>query len=163
MFSWGKKDSEYYFKQGEKLSRSDGDKALAMLEAAVKLDPHDAGLHFRIGSLIFSRNQALSEARGHGRTKEELFRIALRYLERAVQLAPQNSTAQLVFGNVLMKLGLQDEALCAFNHSIDANPRNAGAYNARGRALTQMHQYLAAMEIRPMLAQSMKSRWQLQL
>lgn len=136
MFFFGKKDSDYYFQQGEKLSRSDGKRAIAMFDKAIELSPNDVRLYFRAGSLLFRTSCS----------REELLKTALQYLTKVAQLDAENSMAHLVRGNVLMHLERPDEAIGAFNESIRTDPQNAAAYNARGRALSQRQQYLTAMD-----------------
>jgi len=136
MFLFGKKDSNYYFKKGEKLARSDSEKAIAMFDKAIASSPQDAGVYFRAGSLMFRTSQS----------REELLKAALQYLTKAARLDAGNSMAHLVRGNVLIHLERPDEAIGAFNESIRTNPQNAAAYNARGRALSQRQQYLTAMD-----------------
>jgi hypothetical protein len=136
MWIFGKKDSNYYLKQGEKLSRSDTQKAVAMFNKAIELNPRDPGLYFRIGSLLFRTSNL----------REEALKTSLQYLTKATQMDPRNSMAHLVRGNVLVKLEKADDAISAFDVAIRTDPNNAAAYNARGKVRAQQQQNLGAME-----------------
>ena len=136
MWIFGKKDSEYYFKEGEKLSRSHDSVNIVMFNKAIELSPRDAALYFRVGSSLFR----------HCGSREDTLKMALCYLNTATELDAGNSMAHLVRGNILIKLGETNDAIAAFGESIRINPQNAAAYNVRGKALAQMEQYLTAMD-----------------
>ena len=73
------------------------------------------------------------------------FDEASRLLRKAVRLNPKNATCAFNYGNVLLALGLQDDAFANFDKAIALNPGYAEAYLNRGSILLQHGQFVGAL------------------
>ncbi len=73
------------------------------------------------------------------------FDEASRLLRKAVRLNPKNAACAFNYGNVLLALGLQDDALANFDKAIALNPGYVEAYLNRGSILLQHAQFVGAL------------------
>ena len=66
---------------------------------------------------------------------------AVRYLERAKELAPSSAGAHLNLGKALQAAGRLDDAVVAFASALKLRPDNPNIYIACGGALTEAKRY----------------------
>ncbi len=70
---------------------------------------------------------------------------ALKYLEAAIKVNPQNGIAHSNLGNVLFELGQFEKALNAYDHAIKLTPTYAEAWSNKGNALYELQRYEEAL------------------
>ena len=70
---------------------------------------------------------------------------ALKYLEAAIKVNPQNGIAHSNLGNVLFELGQFEKALNAYDHAIKLAPTYAEAWSNKGNALYELQRYEEAL------------------
>jgi ABC-type phosphate transport system substrate-binding protein/tetratricopeptide (TPR) repeat protein len=63
---------------------------------------------------------------------------ALKSLNRALEMDPNDAAAWIGKGNVFIPMGQLDEALFCFDKAIELNPHLAAAWQGKGKALQQM-------------------------
>ncbi len=73
------------------------------------------------------------------------YEIALEYLERAIELAPDDTTAYNIRGVVEYELHLYDDAILDFNQAIELAEKDATAYNNRGIVKAVLKDYESAI------------------
>jgi hypothetical protein len=71
---------------------------------------------------------------------------ALKYLEAAVKVNPQNGIAHSNQGNVLFELGQLEEAVNAYDKAIKLAPTYAEAWSNKGNVLYELRRYQEALE-----------------
>src|SRR5271157_2628413 len=64
---------------------------------------------------------------------------AIKTLDKALEINPQDSNAWLYKGNVLSDLNKSDEAIKAYDKAIGINPQNSIAWNNKGNALNKLN------------------------
>ena len=143
--------------QGKQLYLSDQDeKAVAILEEAVKLDPELAEAHFRLGLayVAVGKEQEAEDAykkavekykkylEENGKDAEahynmgqayaglHLYSEAVREYRQATHLKDDDADMFYDLGTALTKLAQYDEAVSAFSKSLDIDPNNTRAEDA---------------------------------
>jgi tetratricopeptide (TPR) repeat protein len=67
------------------------------------------------------------------------------WARKAIELAPRDSSSQLVLGTAFLQKGLVDEAIVEIRKAIELDPQNPHAHNKLGRALTKKGQVAEAI------------------
>lgn len=106
------------------------DRAVHLLQRAIDLAPHDGSYERQLGKLLFQLSR-LSEARPH--------------LERATQLAPQDSAAWSLLVDLLEKSGDASGMRQALQSGLRHCPDSAALRYANGRQLARAGQVGAAI------------------
>jgi Flp pilus assembly protein TadD len=88
-----------------------GDQALALYRRLLELEPDNAGALNNLAFLLAERGERLEEA--------------LRHIERALKLAPQEAAFRDTLGYVYLKRGAVDSAVQLFRGLVEAQPENA--------------------------------------
>ncbi|WP_216195015.1 tetratricopeptide repeat protein [Polynucleobacter sp. UB-Tiil-W10] len=70
---------------------------------------------------------------------------ALKYLEAAIKINPQNGIAHSNIGNLLFELGQLEDALISYDTAIALNPTYAEAWSNKGNALYELQRYEEAL------------------
>lgn len=110
-------------KEARKLARAKKiEEAIVAYEQAVALDERAAEPHVELARLHLDRRE---------------WQAARRHAEKAVELAPDSSSAWNTLGRARLALGEQDAAIAAFEKAIEKNRRNAYAWNNLGLVLLQ--------------------------
>ncbi|MEJ1958383.1 MAG: tetratricopeptide repeat protein [Nitrosomonadales bacterium] len=99
--------------------------ALASMQKAAALSPHDANVHSNLGVIFLDLGKS-SEA-------ETSFR-------RALEIEPDYAEAHSNLGNALKDLGRLDEAVASYRQALQINPDFAEAHNNLGTALRELGQ-----------------------
>jgi tetratricopeptide (TPR) repeat protein len=147
-----------------KLGRGHAAAALALIEAALKIDPGAGGAWTNRGlalaaldrdsEALKSFDQALALApddcdalnnRGSLLLKLARPADALAALARVAALSPQHFGAQINRGNALAALGRLDEALAQFDALLAADPGHPGLHFNRGNALSALGRHADAI------------------
>ena len=71
---------------------------------------------------------------------------ALEYLNKAIELQPDNATAYGIKGYICFSLEKYQQAIDSFSKAIQFNPTKAEYYNSRGTVYSKMSQYEKAIE-----------------
>jgi serine/threonine-protein kinase len=101
------------------------DRAVAAARAAIRLQPHDAAVHYQLGNAL----------NGQGKVDE-----ATAACREAVRLKPDDAVAHHYLGNALRGQGKVDEAIAAFREAIRLKPDLALAHNCLGAILCEVKQ-----------------------
>jgi serine/threonine protein kinase/Tfp pilus assembly protein PilF len=102
------------------------DRAIALLERAVQLDPKYAAAWAALGGAYNLKGNFLS--------MPELQHRAIEHLRRALALNPLLANAHVWLGSALLALGRYDEGLASLQTAAAAEPDNADAHQALARA-----------------------------
>src|SRR5262245_36307008 len=103
------------------------DRAVALFERAVRLDPAYARAHIELGVAYATKADYLSMF--------ELRDRALASLRRAVELQPESGRAWRELGWLLTAMGEETEGVAAIRRALALDPEDATAYAAMARAL----------------------------
>ncbi|OQC18337.1 MAG: TPR repeat-containing protein YrrB [Firmicutes bacterium ADurb.Bin080] len=71
---------------------------------------------------------------------------ALEYLNKAIELQPDNASAYSIRGYIYFSLEKYQQAIDSFNKAIQLNPTKAEYYNSRGTVYRKISQYEKAIE-----------------
>ena len=99
--------------------------AIGKLEQATKADPHNDAAYVDLG---FS----------HALLKDPS--TAVDMYRKATEINPSPANFKEL-ADIYLRVGSPEEALMAANAGLGKNPRDAGLYNARGMALTNMERF----------------------
>ena len=130
-------------------SREALDRAIALFEQAVTLDPGYSRAHMNLGAALDYKADFLSIP--------DLAERALHSLERALELAPDCGEAWQHKGGVFINLGRAQDALGAYERALALNPTDASAHSGIGRVhfilegefVTAMASYERALALNP--------------
>lgn len=103
------------------------ERAQASLEEAVRLAPHQAGVHERIGTVASMRYR--------WRGDEDAVAVARNAFERAVTLNPWSGDLWASFGDALARMDAVEDAMRAYAVALDRDPFNASIHARLGRVL----------------------------
>ena len=106
-------------------SREALDRAIALFEQAIALDPGYSRAHMYLGAALDSKADSLSIP--------GLAERALGCLDRSLELAPDCGEAWRHKGGVFITLGRAQDALMAYERALDSNPTDAAAHSGIGR------------------------------
>ncbi len=111
--------------------RSDYERALVYLEAALRMDPKNAIIHSNRGNVLQELNK---------------LQLALEAYEKAISLDRKYAEAYNNKANTLFLLDKFDEAIEAYEKAIELNPDYSDAYNGRGNSFDKKGEILKAFE-----------------
>jgi len=124
-------------------------RAMAHLEAALRIDPNLASAHYNMASALLANNDA---------------NAAIDHLRRAVELSPAFAAAHVNLGTALRQLRRYDESERELRRGLELQPRSAPAHtNLAGVLASQGHtteaiaEYRIALELAPDLLEPMAS------
>ena len=106
-------------------SREALDRAILFFEQAIAFDPAYARAHMQLGSALDVKGEYL----GNPRLSEQ----GLASVDLALALDPECAETWRTRGSVLVSLGRDEEALAAFEKTLNANPTDARAHSGIGR------------------------------
>ena len=106
------------------------DEALALAARAIKNDPHYAGAHACLASILMQRM-----INRQGGDPEQDQKQALAAIERAVELAPNDPTVLRTLGNVMSYRGQHQKAVDAFRRAVAIAPFDFHSWGRLGRTL----------------------------
>ena len=106
-------------------SREALDRAIALFEQAIALDPGYSRAHMHLGAALDYKADSLS--------LPDLAERALRSLDLSLELAPDCGEAWRYKGGVFITLGRDADALRAYERALDQNPTDAAAHSGIGR------------------------------
>ena len=106
-------------------NRESLDRAIALFEQAIALDPHYSRAHMHLGAALDYKADSLSIP--------DLAEKGLLSIERALELAPECGEAWRYKGGVFITLGRTAPALAAYERALDLNPTDAAAHSGLGR------------------------------
>ena len=112
------------------LRESNLDAAEPLLLQALSIDANNPDV-LRFLGIIFAQRKDYTQA--------------LKYLEVAIKVNPQNGIAHSNLGNVLFELGQFEKALNAYDHAIKLAPSYAEAWSNKGNALYELQRYEEAL------------------
>lgn len=110
------------------------DQAEALYLEALNRDPRNADVLHYLGVLNAQKGQIASTIE------------AIRYLRKALAIAPQHFAALNTLGTVLMEQRSFETALSQFDHALRLQPDAAQLWNSRGDALIALDRYGEACE-----------------
>jgi tetratricopeptide (TPR) repeat protein len=96
------------------------DKAQAIFEGLVEMDPASAAAHSALGALF---------------TRVERFEDAMRHLDRAVELDPGQIAPYVNRAEIFIKQGRADEAVANLKQAVALDPREKDPAANRARAM----------------------------
>jgi len=102
------------------------DRAIALFDRAVKLDPQYAAAWAALGGAYNLKGSFLS--------LPDLQHRAIEHLRRAIALNPSLANAHVWLGSALLALGRLDEGLASLQTAATAEPDNADVHQALARA-----------------------------
>lgn len=170
-----------HFAGTAELQASNFSQAIALLEHSIEIDPNQADTHSHIGVAYWNLGDyaksaaAYKAAIGVDKNYADAYNnlcmvmqdgykrpdIALKLVDRAIQIRPDFADAYNNRGNVLQALERTDEALASYDRALALKPESASAHNNRGNALRKLDRasealsaYQAAIALKPEYAEA---------
>jgi class 3 adenylate cyclase/TolB-like protein/Flp pilus assembly protein TadD len=106
------------------------EEAVALATRAVAIDPHYAGAHACLASVLMQR---MINRKGDDPEQDRVRAMAA--IERAVELAPNDPTVLRTLGNVSTYCGQHQRALAAFRRAVEIAPFDFHSWGRLGRTL----------------------------
>lgn len=104
------------------------DEAAAEYRRAIQLNPHQPGIHFRLGRMLLNRPQTANSAQEGERE-----------LAQELRIDPRNAEAEFILGDRAREAGQWQDAAAHFNRAVQIDPNFGDGYLGLGMTYLQSH------------------------
>jgi tetratricopeptide (TPR) repeat protein len=113
------------------------DRAFALLQQAVQLDPNNANAQYTLALVMFARAEREWESTPGAEQLKTWLRQAMEHAKRAAELRPGHGKTYMVWGMALVFLGEPEQAIAPLRMGVACQPVDLELQLGLGRALLE--------------------------